>query len=451
MMLFVPNIGHLLVGSLERPPYRISNTTVVWLSPLQLLYHRASPADYPWEWTQLTSNRLFVIHLSTSCQPDIKLNRLLLVIIKAENCPSIERRRMPMNTKRISIILVLLVAMFTVSACASKNTPNAQKLAAQGIAAENKSDIQKVVYATAPAAAYATQAPRAVQAQGDEQTAASGEVAMLNYQSSSVRMVIKDAEIELLVEDTDRAIDQVTQLTADYGGYLISSQSWYDGEFKYAAIRLAVPSQSFETALTNLRHLGVKVVRETGSGQDVSAEYTDLQSRLTNLEATAARVREFLNAAQTVEESLRVNQQLSELEAQIEQIKGQMKYYEGRSAFSTITANLVPQRPTPTPAPTATPTSTPTPTATPTPKPSWNPGHTFSNASGVLGSLLRATVDLLIWLIVVFGPFLVIVVVAVLLLDRILHLRIRLQSSRRPSPSLPAAPAPSVNPDQVEQ
>jgi hypothetical protein len=243
-----------------------------------------------------------------------------------------------------------------------------------------------------------------------------------------------------LVEDTDRAIDQVTQLTADYGGYLISSQSWFDGEFKYAAIRLAVPSQAFETALTNLRHLGVKVVRETGSGQDVSAEYTDLQSRLTNLEATAARVREFLKAAQTVEESLKVNQQLSELESQIEQIKGQMKYYEGRTAYSTITANLVPQRPTPAPSPTATPT------AAPTPKPGWNPSNTFNNASGVLSTLFRATVDLLIWLTVVFGPFVVVLILIVWLLDRILHLRIHLQTNRHPSHSVPPAPAGRENP-----
>jgi hypothetical protein len=337
-----------------------------------------------------------------------------------------------MKPKHLSIFLTLLVILLT--ACSSKKVAEEAKLKPQGAANE------KVVYATAARPAAPTQPPAANQPQDADQTTASGDVAMLNYQSSSVRMVIKDAEMELLVENTDRAIDQVTQLVADYGGYLISSQSWFDGEFKYAAIRLAVPSQAFETALTNLRHIGVKVVRETGSGQDVSAEYTDLQSRLTNLEATAARVREFLKAAQTVEESLKVNQQLSELESQIEQIKGQMKYYEGRTAYSTITANLVPQRPTPTPSPTATPT------ATPTPIPAWNPAHTFDKASNVLGALFRATIDLLIWLTVVFGPFVVVLILIVWLLDRILHLRIRMQSSRRPSPSLPPTPANPENP-----
>jgi Domain of unknown function (DUF4349) len=396
----------------------------------------------------------FIIPLSTSCQLHIKHSRLLLATIKAEYRPNDHRRRIHMNTKRLFTTFALLVVVLAVSACAAKEKSPNNRLASQGGVSAEKIVTQvvekpgevvvQIVKATAPAAGKPVEAPYPGQGGEGSQDAASGDVALLNYQSGSVRMVIKDAEIELEVEDTDRAIDQVTQLAADYGGYLISSHSWYDGELKYASIRLAVPSQAFETALTNLRHFGVKVIKETGSGQDVSAEYTDLQSRLTNLEATAARVREFLNAAKTVEESLKVNQQLSELESQIEQIKGQMKYYEGRSAFSTITVDLTPQHPTPA---TPTPTPTATPTATPTPRPGWNPSHTFQNASGVLSTLVRTTVDLVIWLAVVFGPFLAILLILYWLLNRILRGRIRARADRRamlahqPAPTNPENPA----------
>lgn len=207
--------------------------------------------------------------------------------------------------------------------------------------------------------------------------------------SSGNRMVIKNADIEVLVEEVDSALARVTQMAADYGGYVISSQTTERGGYQYAALQIAVPSAQFENALNQLRDLGVKVLHENASGQDVSAEYVDLRSRLTNLEATAARVREFLADAETVEESLRVNQQLSELEAQIEQVKGQMKYYEGRAAFSTISITLTPQI-----GP-----------VTPEPEPAWNPGETFERASEVLIKLVQTVADLLIWLIVVFGPF----------------------------------------------
>ena len=121
------------------------------------------------------------------------------------------------------------------------------------------------------------------------------------------RMVIKDAEMELLVDNTDIAVAQVTQITADYGGYIISAQSFLRDDNKFATIRIGVPSGNFETVLNNLRNVAIKVIQETASGKDVTAEYVDLESRLENLEATAARVRTFLEAADTVEEALAVN------------------------------------------------------------------------------------------------------------------------------------------------
>jgi hypothetical protein len=213
------------------------------------------------------------------------------------------------------------------------------------------------------------------------------------------RMVIKDAVMELLVNNTDRAVNEVTELAATQGGYIINARSWYDGEMKYANIRMGVPSANFERTLTFLRALGVQVLNETASGQDVSAEYNDLQARLLNLEATAARVRAFLEDAKTVEESLRINATLSDLEGQIEQVKGQMKFYEGRSAFSTIDVTLNPVRPTPTITP------TPLPTATPTP---WNPGATISQASQRGIGLWQDILDGLIWVCFLAWPLLLV-------------------------------------------
>jgi hypothetical protein len=224
----------------------------------------------------------------------------------------------------------------------------------------------------------------------------------LAYAVPANRLVIKDAEMELLVADTDTTVANVTQFASDSGGYIISSRTWFQDGYKFASLRLAVPSTTFETALNTLRIFGEEVLAETASGQDVTAEYVDLDSRLTNLEATAARVREFLDAATTVEESLEVSAELAELEQEIEQIKGQMRYFEGRAAFSTVTVLLTPQRPTPTP--TATPTATPT----PTPLPVWSAGETFGEASETFVVLSQNVIDLLFWTAVVPGPFLLV-------------------------------------------
>lgn len=268
-----------------------------------------------------------------------------------------------MNTRRLLVVSILFAVAVAACGPAATQVPDGLPAATPAV----------------------TAAPQPTAISGS----APGDASQLAYAPSASRqMVIKNAEMELLVSNTDAALAQVTQLAADNGGYVLNSQTWYKGNDKYASVRLAVPSAQFENAMNYLRRLGLQVLRETASGQDVSADYVDLQSRLANLEATAARVREFLAQAKTVEESLRVNQQLSELEAQIEQVKGQMKYYEGRAAFSTIDITLTPQLATP---PAATPAA-------------WNPGATFTEASGVLVGVTRTTVDLLIWLVVVFGP-----------------------------------------------
>ena len=118
------------------------------------------------------------------------------------------------------------------------------------------------------------------------------------------RLIIKDAELELTVEDTDVAIDRLTQIVDDAGGYIISSRVWYekwlDSDYKYASLTLGIPVEQFEATMRRLRGIALKVDDERASGQDVTDEYVDLESRLRNLEATRDRIREFLDQAQNV-------------------------------------------------------------------------------------------------------------------------------------------------------
>jgi hypothetical protein len=219
-------------------------------------------------------------------------------------------------------------------------------------------------------------------------------------------MIIKNAEIKLLVEKTDTAIDRSMQVVGDVGGYIISSRVWYqesNGEnYKYASLSIGVPVDQFETAMRRLRAVALRVLDENASGQDVTSEYVDLQSQLGNLEATRDRIRSFLDNAKTVEESLRINQELTTIESQIEQVKGRMNFLANRSAYSTITVNLEPDIP-PLPTPTVTPTMTPMPTATPR---VWNPGETVQRASGAVTSIYQGFVELAIWFFLVFVPLL---------------------------------------------
>ena len=227
-----------------------------------------------------------------------------------------------------------------------------------------------------------------------EITNQSGDLTVLER---SNRMIVKNADVRLLVEDTNISIDRTTQIVSDAGGYIVSSRVWYQDYFqhnlKYASITLGVPVDEFEHVLSRLRGLAIEVKDESASGDDVSDQYVDLESQLVNLEATRERVKSFLDDAKTVDEALRINQELASLEAQIEQVKGRMNYLSDRSSFSTITINFEPQLPELEPTPTPVPQT-------------WNPGDTLKNATKTVTVAYQGIVEFMIWLLVVIVPIL---------------------------------------------
>ena len=302
-----------------------------------------------------------------------------------------------MNARRMSIAMsVLVIVVLLVSACSPAATPMPSSVQREAVASSG----------AAPVAPQAAPAPPAAGGSASDgvNTAIKNPVNASPYQAN--RMIIKNGEMSLMVANTDRAIDLVTSAAVDSGGYIVSAKTWVQDGYKYATINMGVPSDQFEAVQRQLRTLAIEVLIDTSSGQDVSDEYVDLQSELTNLEATRARIREFLDKATKVEEALQVNAQLTEIEGQIGQVKGRMQYLKDRSAFSTILVNIEQQRPTPTPYPTATPTS-------------WQPGETLSDAGDALGEILQGLGDLLIWLVVVVAPLAIPLVIVVLVVRRL--------------------------------
>ena len=323
-----------------------------------------------------------------------------------------------MKSRTALFTLIAIAAMVVLAACggaaAATEAPPTYFSDASGAPAEPAMELPAQPEAlskseegfVAPQSADALALPQATMAPAIEISNQEGENVVVQ---NTNRKIIKNADVRLLVKDTDVAIDRTTQIIGDLGGYIISSRVWYQDYYgnnlKYSTMTIGVPVDQFERMLTRLRELAIRVLDENASGEDVTDQYVDLQSQLVNLEATRARIQEFLKDAKTVDEALRINQELANIESQIEQIKGRMNYLADRSSFSTITVNFEPEFPilTPTPIPTITPTFTPHPTATPIP---WKPGETFNDAKSTVTVAYQGIANFLIWLVVVILPIL---------------------------------------------
>ncbi|HWQ12771.1 MAG TPA: DUF4349 domain-containing protein, partial [Roseiflexaceae bacterium] len=164
---------------------------------------------------------------------------------------------------------------------------------------------------------------------------------------ASQRLVIRNASLSLQVENVREAEASVRAKAAELGGYVVSSQTNGEGDYMTAVVVFRVPAAQFDAALSGVQGLAKKVLSRNVSGEDVTEEYVDLESRLRTLEATRDRLLDLLAKAQTVEDALSVNSALTDVQGQVEQIKGRMQYLRQSAALSTISVELHPVPVTP--------------------------------------------------------------------------------------------------------
>ena len=111
-------------------------------------------------------------------------------------------------------------------------------------------------------------------------------------------------------------------------------------QIRSGVISFMVPAAKFDDTIDQLSKLG-KVQNEHISGNDVSAQYVDLQARLANAEAQRNAMLALLGRAQTVADIIAVQTQLGQITQQIEQLKGQISYIDHNTTYSTISAQLI--------------------------------------------------------------------------------------------------------------
>jgi len=168
-----------------------------------------------------------------------------------------------------------------------------------------------------------------------------------NIADNGTRLVIKNADLAIVVKDPKASMAEISKLAEKMGGFVVSSnlyQSYYgpnNTEVPEATITIRVPVEKLDEALDSIKKNAVDVNSENVSGQDVTSEYVDLQSRLTAKQAAEKKLLQILDAAIKTEDVLAVYTQLQLIQTDIEVLKGQIKYYEESAAPSAISVRLI--------------------------------------------------------------------------------------------------------------
>jgi len=151
--------------------------------------------------------------------------------------------------------------------------------------------------------------------------------------------IIKSAvlSIEIGKGTFDDSMVKITKIAESSGGYVSSTESYSNAEGKITSgrILIRIPSEKFDISINEIKKIG-ELKSINISGQDVTQEYVDLESRLKNYEAQEKVLLDLMNKSTSVKDSIEVQKELSNVQGEIEVIKGRMNYLNNMVSFSTI-------------------------------------------------------------------------------------------------------------------
>jgi hypothetical protein len=174
---------------------------------------------------------------------------------------------------------------------------------------------------------------------GSTQTASLQEMAIatpvVEYQESETtdadRKVVRTCALDLVVQKTGEAAEQIRGIAERLGGYLVSSEVRGDDDLSGGALTVRVPAARFEEARAEIRKLALKIENEKIDAEDVTRQYVDQGANLRNLKAEESQYLSILKQAKTVKDTLEVSEKISDVRGRIEQ---------QQAAFETLSKQI---------------------------------------------------------------------------------------------------------------
>lgn len=199
--------------------------------------------------------------------------------------------------------------------------------------------------------------------------------------ASAPRMLISTADINLEVPSVRTAHDQVLRIATRAKGFVTQSNVSGESGVNSGDITVRVPAANYQSAVAEISKLG-KVTSKNESGQDVTSEYVDLQSRLRNLKRGEQALLGVLGQAHSVQDILAVERELNRVRGEIEQATGRSKYLESQVAMATINVSL--REPVPAVQEAI----------------QWNVIQTAIKSGHALGGVFRVLASMVIWFVI---------------------------------------------------
>ncbi|MEZ0235995.1 MAG: DUF4349 domain-containing protein [Actinomycetota bacterium] len=158
-------------------------------------------------------------------------------------------------------------------------------------------------------------------------------------QQGDLTKIIRDGRIGIVIADGSfsKGVAGVTQIARRNGGFVLESSS---RDERSGALTLRVPAKRFDDTMLALRALSGQLDGEVEfqdiTGQDVTAEFIDLQARLDILKDRRELLLDIQADATSTSEILRLAALIDDVQLQIENIQGRLNFLKDQVAEATI-------------------------------------------------------------------------------------------------------------------
>lgn len=245
----------------------------------------------------------------------------------------------------------------------------------------------------------------------------------------------KSLQVMIEVRDTRQAADEIQQWLSASDPQATSGGTDYEstGDNQYnVTLTFLVDIDHYTQFEGYLRDYAAKggntLVSLKESVQDDTNDYIDSQSTLTNLRAEQQRLLSFMNQAQNLSDAISIEQQLTQVEGQIDNIEAHLNALKRQTTFYTVTVVLQPLGSVPPPA-----------------KPGpWSVIPIWQGAWSAVVSVWQVLVAVLVWLLA-FSVYIVPVGIVAWLIHK------RAWRWRRMPRVAPAVSAPAPQPKEGEE
>lgn len=154
------------------------------------------------------------------------------------------------------------------------------------------------------------------------------------------KKIIKDGDISVKTNDIYASKKGIDNLLKKLNAYYESEKLLNDDQTISYYLKIRVPSDNFEKLIISIENGNDEILSKSIQAKDVTEEYIDIESRLTNKREYLKRYKELLSKASTVKDIIAIEENIRILQEEIESKEGRLKYLNDQVLFSTLDINL---------------------------------------------------------------------------------------------------------------